>query len=58
MWATGAGNLYIAINVNEHPVFERDGADIHVKVRLTLAEAVLGHGAPERKDLLGGDDDE
>ena len=29
-------------------------ADAHAHA----AESVLGHGAPERKDLLGGDDDE
>ena len=28
--------------MREHDVFERDGFDLHVRVRLTLAEAVLG----------------
>ena len=36
------GHLYIAIRVREHPIFQRDGQDVHVVVRLTLAEAVLG----------------
>ena len=30
------------MNVEEHPVFERDGTDVHVRVRLSLSEAVLG----------------
>jgi DnaJ-class molecular chaperone len=38
----GPGHLYITMSVAEHPVFERDGNDVHVKVRLTIAEAVLG----------------
>lgn len=38
----GPGNLYISVMVQEHPVFERDGSDLHVRVRLSLAEAVLG----------------
>lgn len=38
----GSGNLYITLMVQDHPVFERDGADVHVKVRLTLCEAILG----------------
>ena len=40
--AGGQGHLYVMIGVAEHPVFERDGADVHVKVRLAIAEAVLG----------------
>jgi molecular chaperone DnaJ len=38
----GPGNLYISITVAEHTIFERDGNDLHVKVRLSLAEAILG----------------
>ena len=38
----GKGHLYIAVNVEEHPVFERDGADVHVRVRLSISEAILG----------------
>lgn len=40
--AAGRGTLYITVAVEDHPIFERDGADLHVKVRLTLAEALLG----------------
>lgn len=38
----GPGNLYIHIQVGEHDVYERDGMDVHVRVRLTLREALLG----------------
>lgn len=38
----GPGNLYIQISVNEHPTFERDGGDLHLRVRVTLKEALLG----------------
>lgn len=38
----GPGNLYLVLSVAEHEVFERDGNDVHIKVRLTLAEAILG----------------
>ncbi len=36
------GHLYVEITVREHPIFQRDGNDVHATVRLTLAEAVLG----------------
>ena len=38
----GAGNLYVSISVSEHPIFQREGPDLHLKVRLTLTEALLG----------------
>jgi len=38
----GRGSLFIQVAVAEHPIFERDGTDIHVKVRLALTEALLG----------------
>ena len=38
----GNGTLYVVINVRDHPVFERDGNDVHVKVRVSTAEAALG----------------
>jgi molecular chaperone DnaJ len=37
-----AGDLYITINVEEHPVFKREGDDINIKVPVTVAEAGLG----------------
>uniref|UniRef100_A0A7S4FBV8 J domain-containing protein n=1 Tax=Chrysotila carterae TaxID=13221 RepID=A0A7S4FBV8_CHRCT len=38
----GRGHVYVAVVVREHEIFERDGNDLHVQVKLTLAEAVLG----------------
>jgi len=37
-----AGDLYLRVEVKAHPVFERDGNDIHVKVPVTVHEATLG----------------
>jgi molecular chaperone DnaJ len=37
-----SGDLYLRVDVKAHPVFERDGNDIHVKVPVTVNEATLG----------------
>jgi molecular chaperone DnaJ len=37
-----AGDLYITVNVDDHPVFERDGDDIHIRVPVKVTEAGLG----------------
>jgi DnaJ-class molecular chaperone len=37
-----AGDALIEIRIAVHPVFRRDGADIHVDLPVTLSEAVLG----------------
>ena len=37
-----AGDLYLVINVELHPDFERDGADLHTTLVLTYPQAVLG----------------
>ncbi|TVR98243.1 MAG: J domain-containing protein [Rhodospirillales bacterium] len=37
-----AGDVNIELKVKPHPVFRRDGRDIHSEVPVTLAEAVLG----------------
>lgn len=37
-----AGDLYITVNVNDHPVFEREGDDIHIHVPVKVTEAGLG----------------
>ena len=37
-----AGDLYITINVEEHPVFRREGDDIHIQLPVTVTEAGLG----------------
>ncbi|MBZ5646293.1 MAG: J domain-containing protein [Acidobacteriia bacterium] len=36
------GDLYIIVRIGEHPVFKRDGDDIHVVVPVTATEAALG----------------
>ena len=38
----GAGNLYVAVNVQEHSFFQRDGAEIIYTLPLNVAEAALG----------------
>ena len=40
------GNLYVEIEVERHPFFERDGADVHTEVNLRLAQAALGGTVP------------
>jgi molecular chaperone DnaJ len=37
-----AGDLYIDVTVQPHPLFERDGDDLHVTVPLAIHEAALG----------------
>ena len=37
-----AGDLYLIIDVEIHPNFERDGADLHTSLILTYPQAVLG----------------
>lgn len=37
-----SGNLYILIEVAPHPFFRREGANVHVKVPITVPEATLG----------------
>jgi molecular chaperone DnaJ len=37
-----AGDLYIVVHTGEHPVFKREGDDIHLTVPVTLSEAALG----------------
>jgi molecular chaperone DnaJ len=36
------GDLYVTIHVQPHPIFRRDGDDLHVQVPVALHEAVLG----------------
>ncbi len=36
------GNLYLIINVLEHPIFERDGYDVFCKVPINITQATLG----------------
>jgi molecular chaperone DnaJ len=37
-----AGDLYIIVRIGDHPIFKRDGDDIHLAVPVTLTEAALG----------------
>jgi molecular chaperone DnaJ len=37
-----AGDLFIIVRVGEHPVFKREGDDIHLTVPVTFTEAALG----------------
>ena len=37
-----AGDAYLELQVDPHPHFERKGKDIHIRVPVTLQEAVLG----------------
>ncbi|MDY7078497.1 MAG: molecular chaperone DnaJ [Chloroflexota bacterium] len=36
------GNLYVVLNVEPHPVFQRHGDDILVELQVNVAQAVLG----------------
>ena len=37
-----AGDLYVTVRVQPHPIFRRDGDDVHVTVPLAIHEAALG----------------
>lgn len=37
-----AGDLYLTVRVKPHPVFTRDGADLHVRLAVPVTTAVLG----------------
>ena len=37
-----AGDLYIEIAVQEHPLFRREGDDLHLELPITVPEALLG----------------
>ncbi len=41
-----AGDLYLRIKVQPHPVFTRSGADLRRELRVTLGEALLGGEVP------------
>lgn len=36
------GDLYIEFKIEEHPLFKRDGFDLHLVVMLTVSQAALG----------------
>jgi molecular chaperone DnaJ len=37
-----AGDLYVVVRVKEHPIFEREGDDLHCTVSINVAQAALG----------------
>ncbi|MBI0434757.1 molecular chaperone DnaJ [Roseomonas sp. KE0001] len=48
-----AGDLYVDVAVRPHPLFQRDGASIFVRVPLRMTQAALG-GAVEVPTIDGG----
>lgn len=36
------GDVFVEFKIKEHPLFERDGADIYLEVPITITEAALG----------------
>lgn len=47
------GDLYVVVSVDEHPIFERDGDDLFIDLKIDLYTAVLG--GEERIPTLAGD---
>jgi len=47
-----AGDLYVEIHVREHPVFQRDGDDLHCEIPISMVTAALG-GKVEVPTLAG-----
>ena len=37
-----SGDLYITVHVQPHPLFQRDGDDLHVTIPIAVHEAALG----------------
>jgi DnaJ-class molecular chaperone len=38
----GAGDLFLEVRIKPHPLYRREGDDLHVEVPVTFAEAALG----------------
>ncbi|MBD89246.1 MAG: molecular chaperone DnaJ [Deltaproteobacteria bacterium] len=36
------GDLYVVIHAQQHPTFQRDGADVHAETPISLSDAALG----------------
>ena len=47
------GDLYIFIQVDDHPIFERDGKDLYCRIPVTMSTAALG-GELEAPTIDGG----
>ncbi|MEJ1095291.1 MULTISPECIES: molecular chaperone DnaJ [unclassified Pseudoxanthomonas] len=39
---TPPGDLYVEVRVREHPIFQRDGDDLHCEVPIRISQAALG----------------
>jgi molecular chaperone DnaJ len=50
-----AGNLYVVLSVEPHPIFQRRGDDILVELRVNVAQATLG--ADVQVPTLEGDEE-
>ena len=37
-----AGDLYVFLSVRRHQLFEREGADVHCRVPISMVQATLG----------------
>lgn len=42
MMGGGSGDLYVQISIKKHPIFEREGSDLHCEVPVGFATAALG----------------
>jgi molecular chaperone DnaJ len=47
-----SGDLYVEVRIKEHPIFSRDGRDLHCEIPVSYATAVLG-GQVEAPTLSG-----
>jgi molecular chaperone DnaJ len=47
------GDLYVEVRVRPHPIFARDGDDLHCEVPIRISQAALGDTV--RVPTLGGD---
>ncbi|MCW0448303.1 molecular chaperone DnaJ [Xanthomonas sacchari] len=50
---TPPGDLYVEVRVHEHPIFQRDGDDLHCEVPIRISQAALGDTV--RVATLGGE---
>ena len=51
-----AGDLFVVLHVEAHPVFRREGAQLHCEVPISFAQAALG--TTIHVPLIGGGEDE
>lgn len=42
MKGAGAGHLYVQVQIQPHPRFQRNGYDVHVTVPITISQAMMG----------------